>query len=275
MGGNGSAARNVSFGQDEKEKVTVVEGVKLSEEVLRRMRESQGSDSSRPPPSKSQSRAFFNVSHSSQWEEARFERQQALVQEQLDRLAQKEREMGMGAPVGPDQLTPALLMERGKAHEEQERAKILVSADSWTKQLRRKEKELAGISSFYKEQLGILEKKNRDHYQQTAERYHEAATQAEAHIRPRRTASVCPELQAEVLECYRENPQQTLRCSGLARRYMTCVQQTKNVRRRNHTFIKIYTYIFLLFIITEIFWQDVPLPLFCYYRHHSSLVPSE
>ncbi|XP_034389536.1 MICOS complex subunit mic25a-like isoform X3 [Cyclopterus lumpus] len=221
MGGNGSAARNVSFGQDEKEKVTVVEGVKLSEEVLRRMRESQGSDSSRPPPRPSVTEVQEEIRKN-------FERQQALVQEQLDRLAQKEREMGMGAPVGPDQLTPALLMERGKAHEEQERAKIL------TKQLRRKEKELAGISSFYKEQLGILEKKNRDHYQQTAERYHEAATQAEAHIRPRRTASVCPELQAEVLECYRENPQQTLRCSGLARRYMTCVQQTKQSTLTNH-----------------------------------------
>ncbi|XP_034389537.1 MICOS complex subunit mic25a-like isoform X4 [Cyclopterus lumpus] len=146
MGGNGSAARNVSFGQDEKEKVTVVEGVKLSEEVLRRMRESQGSDSSRPPPRPSVTEVQEEIRKN-------FERQQALVQEQLDRLAQKEREMGMGAPVGPDQLTPALLMERGKAHEEQERAKIL------TKQLRRKEKELAGISSFYKEQLGILEKK--------------------------------------------------------------------------------------------------------------------
>lgn len=49
------------------------------------------------------------------------------MQEQLERLAQKEREMG-GASAGQRELSPALLMERGKAHEEQERAKMLVSA---------------------------------------------------------------------------------------------------------------------------------------------------
>lgn len=48
--------------------------------------------------------------------------------------------------------------------------------------------------------------------------------------RPRQTASVCSELQAKVLQCYRENPQQTLHCSSLARQYMTCVQQAKKVQ---------------------------------------------
>ncbi|XP_031727687.1 coiled-coil-helix-coiled-coil-helix domain containing 6b isoform X2 [Anarrhichthys ocellatus] len=178
MGGNGSTSRKVSFGLDENEKVTVIEGVKLSEDVLRRMRESQmresqGSDGAKPPPSPKPT----GPSTTEVQEEIRrnFERQQALVQEQLARLAQKERETA--APKGPDELNPALLMEKGKAHEEQERAKTLA------KQLRSKEKELASISSFYKEQLEILEKKNLDNYKQTAEQYNEAATKAEAHIR--------------------------------------------------------------------------------------------
>ncbi|KAM6946980.1 coiled-coil-helix-coiled-coil-helix domain containing 6b isoform 2-T2 [Lycodopsis pacificus] len=230
MGGNGSTSRKVSFGLDENEKVTVIEGVKLSEDVLRRMRESQmresqGSDGAKPLPSLKPT----GPSTTEVQEEIRknFERQQALVQEQLARLAQKERETA--APKGPDELSPALLMmEKGKAHEEQERAKILA------KQLRSKEKELASISSFYKEQLEILEKKNLDNYKQTAEQYNEAATKAEAHIRPRQTASVCGELQARVLQCYRDNPQQTLRCSSLARQYMTCVQQCKKSSLTNH-----------------------------------------
>lgn len=54
-----------------------------------------------------------------------FERQQTLVQEQLARLAQREREAAV--TTGLDDLTPALLVEKGKAHEEQEKAKILVS----------------------------------------------------------------------------------------------------------------------------------------------------
>ncbi|XP_062419856.1 MICOS complex subunit mic25a-like isoform X3 [Pungitius pungitius] len=199
MGGNGSTSRKVSFGLDENEKVTVMEGVKLSDDVLRRMRESQGTDSAKPhkpPPSPKPT----GPSTTEVQEEFRknFERHQALVQEQLARLAQKERETA-GTP-GLGELTPALLMEKGKAHEEQEKAKIL----------------------------------NLDNYKQTSEQYNEAATRAEAHIRPRQTASVCSELQAKVLQCYRENPQQTLHCSGLARQYMTCVQQAKKSLLTNH-----------------------------------------
>ncbi|KAM9859454.1 coiled-coil-helix-coiled-coil-helix domain containing 6b [Aulostomus maculatus] len=229
MGGNGSTAK-VSFGLDEDAKVTLIEGVKLSEDVLQRMRESQGSDSSKPsdpnsgkpPPSQSRPSA------SEIQEEMRknFERQQALVQEQLARLAQSERDTA--AATGLDHLKPALIMERGKTYEEKEKAKILA------RQLQRKEKELESISSFYKNQLETLEKKNLDNYKQTAEVYNQAATKAEAHIRPRQTASVCTELQAKVLQCYRENPQQTLRCSSLAKQYMTCVHQAKKSSLTNH-----------------------------------------
>ncbi|XP_042262137.1 MICOS complex subunit mic25a-like isoform X2 [Thunnus maccoyii] len=128
MGGNGSTARKVSFGLDENEKVTVIEGVKLSEDVLRRMRESQGSDSDKPPPSQLDSKKPpppTGPSSTEIHEEMRknFERQQALVQEQLARLAQRERETAV--TTGLDDLTPALLIEKGKAHEEQEKVKML------------------------------------------------------------------------------------------------------------------------------------------------------
>ncbi|XP_059185537.1 MICOS complex subunit mic25a-like isoform X2 [Centropristis striata] len=233
MGGNGSTSRKVSFGLDENEKVTIIEGVKLSEDVLRRMKESQGSDSAKPPPSppdshKPPSPKPTGPTTTEMQDEIRknFERQQALVQEQLAKLAQREREAV--ATTGLDELAPALIIEKGKAHENKEKAKMLA------KQLESKEKELTSISSFYKEQLEILEKKNLDNYKQTAEQYNEAATKAEAHIRPRQAASVCSELQAKVLQCYRENPQQTLLCSSLARQYMTCVQQAKKSSLTNH-----------------------------------------
>ncbi|XP_061641376.1 MICOS complex subunit mic25a-like isoform X4 [Phyllopteryx taeniolatus] len=233
MGGNGSTARKVSFGLDEEEKVTVIEGVKLSDDVLRRMRDTQGSCSSVSPPPK-QDHHKTSILKSSipsateLQEEIRrnFENQQALVQEQLARLAQRDRETAIA--VGLDDLSPSLIIEKEKAWEEQEKAKILA------RQLERKEQELSSISSFYKDQLDILEKKNLDTYQQTAEQYNQAATKAEAHIRPRQTVAVCTELQAKVLQCYRENPQQTLHCSSLAKQYMTCVQQAKKCSLTNH-----------------------------------------
>ncbi|CAL8381154.1 unnamed protein product, partial [Boreogadus saida] len=95
------------------------------------------------------------------------------------------------------------------------------------KQLERKERELATISAFYKEQLETLEKKNLDNYKQTTEQYVQAQTKAESHIRPRHTTAICTELQGQVFKCYRDNPQQTLACSSLARQYMNCIQQAK------------------------------------------------
>lgn len=227
MGGNSSTARKVSFGLDEDEKVTVIEGVKLSDDVLQRMRDPPVSD--KPPPSTADSHKPAapsskptGPSTTEIQEEIRknFERQQALVQEQLAKLAQRERESAKSK--GPDELSPALLIEKGKTHEEQEKAKMLA------RQLERKEKDLSTLSSFYKEQLEMLEKKNVDNYKQTAEQYNQAATKAEALIRPRQTAALCADLQARVLRCYTENPQQTLHCSGLAKQYMSCVQQAKS-----------------------------------------------
>lgn len=54
-----------------------------------------------------------------------FERQQALVQEQLNRLAQRERESATTTDL--DDLTPALIIEKEKAFKEQDKVKMLVS----------------------------------------------------------------------------------------------------------------------------------------------------
>lgn len=40
---------------------------------------------------------------------------------------------------------------------------------------------------------------------------------------------VCADLQAKILQCYRQNTQQTLSCSALADQYMRCVNQAKQV----------------------------------------------
>uniref|UniRef100_A0A8C7ZLW7 Coiled-coil-helix-coiled-coil-helix domain containing 6b n=1 Tax=Oryzias sinensis TaxID=183150 RepID=A0A8C7ZLW7_9TELE len=233
MGANGSSARNVSFGLDDDKKVTVIEGVRLSGDVRRRMREAQASGKPKPPsvPPEGQKPGAQpeGVSTKEAQDEMRknFEHQQALVQEQLAKLAQREKEVS--AATGLKDSSAAAIMERGRAHHEQEKAKVLpADLDAWAKQLERKEAELATLSTFYKEQLEILEKKNLDEYKQAAEEYNQAASRAEAHLRPRRTEAFCTDLQAKVLQCYRENPQQTLLCSSLAKQYMSCVHQAKS-----------------------------------------------
>ncbi|KAJ8782973.1 hypothetical protein J1605_009581 [Eschrichtius robustus] len=40
---------------------------------------------------------------------------------------------------------------------------------------------------------------------------------------------ICADLQAQILQCYRQNTQQTLSCSTLANQYKRCVNQAKQV----------------------------------------------
>ncbi|XP_078803872.1 MICOS complex subunit mic25-a isoform X6 [Oryzias latipes] len=134
MGANGSSARNVSFGLDDDKKVTVIEGVRLSGDVCRRMREAQASGKPKPPsvPPEGQKPGAHpeGVSTKEAQEEMRknFEHQQALVQEQLAKLAQKEKEVS--AATGLKDSSAAAIMERGRAHHEQEKAKP-ADLDAW------------------------------------------------------------------------------------------------------------------------------------------------
>ncbi|XP_042563782.1 MICOS complex subunit mic25a [Clupea harengus] len=102
------------------------------------------------------------------------------------------------------------------------------------KQLNKKEAELQQLSAFYKEQLLLLEKKNMDFYQQAADQYNQAADKAEAHIQPRHVLPICPGLQSQVLNCYKENQHQTLLCSSLAKEYMNCINTAKKNTMVNH-----------------------------------------
>ncbi|NXF30940.1 MIC25 protein, partial [Nyctibius bracteatus] len=136
MGGSESShgGRKVSFGLDERERVRVLQGIRLSEDVVNRMKESPQSkrDNQRSPHSSNgmapsspaaegkpksptgtkSADHFLSVCL---WHPCRYEREQALVQEELLRLAKREREAASEA------LNTALQRERDNAHEERQR----------------------------------------------------------------------------------------------------------------------------------------------------------
>ncbi|XP_056606377.1 coiled-coil-helix-coiled-coil-helix domain containing 6b isoform X2 [Triplophysa dalaica] len=216
-------SRSVSYGLDEEENVTVLHGVKLSGNVLQRMRE-PGPSPVRPALSKPESGKSdpgpTRPSAAEMQEELRrrFDREQALVQEELARIAHRERE----------DENPAVLRERARSREEAEKAQGLV------RQLKRKEDELKHLAEFYKEQLQRMEKKNVDIYQQTLQIYNQEAVKAETTVSPHNISIICPELQSQVLNCYRENKHQTLQCSQLAREYINCINSSKKNLLVNH-----------------------------------------
>uniref|UniRef100_A0A8C1UJR0 Coiled-coil-helix-coiled-coil-helix domain containing 6b n=1 Tax=Cyprinus carpio TaxID=7962 RepID=A0A8C1UJR0_CYPCA len=228
MGAADSKSRSVSYGLDEQDNVTVIHGVKLSGDVLQRMRESgpsssssssssPGAESAKPAPGPSRSAA-----ETQEELRRRFEREQALVQEELARISRREREMA------GDDMNPAALRETAKTRQELDKTHNLA------RQLKKKEDELKHLEQFYKEQLQLMEKKNAEFYRQTAHMYEQQALEAEATVKPRQVSPVCSELQSQVLSCYRLNPQQTLRCSQLAKDYINCINTSKKNLLVNH-----------------------------------------
>ncbi|NXU31432.1 MIC25 protein, partial [Thalassarche chlororhynchos] len=136
MGGSESShgGRKVSFGLDEREQVRVLQGIRLSEDVVNRMKESPQSkrDNQRSPcssngtapsspaaegkpkyPTGLKPCLCFSINQGNAVE--RYEREQTLVQEELLRLAKREREAASEA------LNTALQRERNNANEERQR----------------------------------------------------------------------------------------------------------------------------------------------------------
>ncbi|KAA0707296.1 MICOS complex subunit mic25a [Triplophysa tibetana] len=239
MGSGESTSRRVSFGLDEDDRVRILRGVKLSEDVLQRMRNQSQTPDPRPsaqtkenlgqdtrtssasdaPPSESQPRTFAD---SKEELKKRYERQQAIIQEELARVAHNEREAAR------QDITRAVKRERTQTRQESEKAKQL------GKQLDKKEAELKALNAFYREQIAQLEKKNEERFKMSAEQFHTAAARSEANIKPRNIEPVCTNLQAQILNCYRENRAQTLQCSDLAKEYMECINTAKKNLLVNH-----------------------------------------
>ncbi|XP_064523575.1 MICOS complex subunit MIC25 isoform X5 [Pseudopipra pipra] len=211
MGGSESShgGRRVTFGLDERDQVRVLQGIRLTEDVVNRMKESSQSkrDSQRSPrasngtaPSslaaegKPKSAGIHPPMSSDSAAEQelyrRYEQEQALVQEELLRLAKREREAASEA------------RERNSVNEEKQRtAQLPADLDAW----------------------------NAEIYKLTSEQYQEAAAKAEEWIKRKNTDPVCANLQSEILKCYQENKREVLKCSELAKEYQRCVSAAQKV----------------------------------------------
>ncbi|XP_053233974.1 MICOS complex subunit MIC25 isoform X2 [Podarcis raffonei] len=236
MGGGGSSHgnRKVSFEMDEQERVRVLQGIRLSEDVVKRMKEpfqpkrDHRSPSFSPPPLSQSTEGKCKTSTEirpptadnlgrkpSEAEEdlyKRYEQEQAMVQEELLRLAKRERE------AANESLNVSLQRERNTTNEEKLKAAQLSQELQW------KDEELKRRETFYKEQLAHIEKKNSEIYKMTLDQYNEAVTNAEDQIRRRNTQPICANLQAAILTCYGENKHQVLNCSELVKEYQRCVR---------------------------------------------------
>nr|XP_028575035.1 MICOS complex subunit MIC25 isoform X4 [Podarcis muralis] len=192
MGGGGSSHgnRKVSFEMDEQERVRVLQGIRLSEDVVKRMKEpfqpkrDQRSPSLSPPPLSRSTEGKCKTSTEihpptadnlgrkpSEAEEdlyKRYEQEQAMVQEELLRLAKRERE------AANESLNVSLQRERNTTNEEKLKAAQL----------------------------------NSEIYKMTLDQYNEAVTNAEDQIRNCWSTSIKAQLLAK---CRKQGTTEALR----------------------------------------------------------------
>lgn len=210
MGGT-SSTRRVTFEADENENITVVKGIRLSENVIDRMKET--SPGSKP----TRYSGPFGAAVSD--EELKRRVAEELALEKAKRESENQKRIKQSKEL--DQLTRAILRERISSEEERSKAKTLA------KQLEEKDRMIKKQDAFYKEQLARLEERNSEFYKVTTEEYQKAAEEVEGKFKRFETHPICTDLQAQILQCYRQNSQQTLNCSALASQYMRCVNHAK------------------------------------------------
>ncbi|XP_075455462.1 MICOS complex subunit MIC19 isoform X2 [Ascaphus truei] len=232
MGSSGS--RTVSFEADENDNITVVKGIRLSDNLIGRMREpSVPAPRPQPKPSTNESvSASYAVNeeelrrkiaeelaleHARRQSESqkRVEHGKLLAQEEIGKVLERERN------ASTEHLTRAVLREKAATEEERLKAKI------FAKKLEEKERDLKRQDEYYKEQLVKLEERSAQFYKVTTEQYQKAASDVQARFKRYEAHPVCADLQGKILQCYQQNPQQTLSCSALASQYLQCVNSAK------------------------------------------------
>uniref|UniRef100_A0A8I5YCF6 Coiled-coil-helix-coiled-coil-helix domain containing 3 n=1 Tax=Rattus norvegicus TaxID=10116 RepID=A0A8I5YCF6_RAT len=152
MGGTAST-RRVTFEADENENITVVKGIRLSENVIDRMKESS--------PSGSKSQRYSSVYGASVSDEELKRRvaeelalEQAKMESENQRRLKHARDLEREKAVANEQLTRAILQERISSEENRTKVKHLA------RQLEEKDRMIRKQDAFYKEQLSRLEERH-------------------------------------------------------------------------------------------------------------------
>ncbi|XP_053318172.1 MICOS complex subunit MIC19 [Spea bombifrons] len=237
MGGSGST-RRVSFEADENDNITVVKGIRLSDNVINRMKEPSSPVPTTRPPSQQKTPISDPISptYAVNEEELRRKIAEELALEQARRESDNQKRLEQGKLLVQDELGRALERERASSTEQLTRAVLREKAateeerlksKTFAKKLEEKERELKKQDAYYKDQLARLEERSAQFYKVTTEEYQKAASDVETKFKRYEAHPICADLQAKILQCYQQNPQQTLSCSALARQYLQCVNSAK------------------------------------------------
>ncbi|XP_048212308.1 MICOS complex subunit MIC25 isoform X3 [Perognathus longimembris pacificus] len=249
-----SESRRVSFEMDEEERVRVLQGIRLSESVVNRMKDSsEPSEGPQPvppptaPPSTTAPPTEPPPTETPPTEPPLTTLPPAASSPPTSPLSprptatrlpttrsspdssftfpQKEFKLPKSEPSGIQR--PSDVTEEFKRFKEEQAA-----AQDELFQVVKKEREAAskllkaplspGSSDSNREKRHSV-RLNAEMYKLSAQQFHEAASKAESAIKPRRVEPVCSGLQYQILRCYRDHLHEVLLCSDLVKEYQHCV----------------------------------------------------
>ncbi|XP_032076431.1 MICOS complex subunit MIC19 [Thamnophis elegans] len=191
MGGGESVPRRVTFEADENDNITVVKGIRLSENVIERMKEPSSPGGKTPKKLGSSSHTSIGGVGVNE-EELKKRIAEELAFEQARREAEAQKRLKQNPPSVQDEVAKALdreraassehlaravLRERASAEEERMKSQLLA------KQLQEKEKELKKHETYYKEQLNRLEERSSQFYKVTTEQYEKAVNEVKSRFK--------------------------------------------------------------------------------------------
>lgn len=269
MGGN-SSTRRVSFETDDNENVTVVKGVRLSDNVINRMREPSkpqfgsspqpqakveplpnvapirpafdprgpGAPAAPPPASapvvdESELRRKITEEVQKGLEEERSKKQYEINQWlEKDRAWVKAQAYADSQAHVQEEVSRILASERAAALDRVTADEERLRTKLLAKQLEERDQQLRKQDAFYREQLNKLEERSTQFYKASNENCHKAADEVNAKFRRYEISPVCADLQGQILKCYRENAGKTLLCSNIASLYLQCVNSAKQNKLR-------------------------------------------
>ncbi|XP_075852064.1 MICOS complex subunit MIC25 isoform X2 [Microcebus murinus] len=202
-----SEGRRVSFGVDEEERVRVLQGIRLSENVVNRMKDP--CDDRQAPPGPAAPAAA-----------ARGPREAAPdgPHKESKLPPPSERIGGQPVPGTKDDL------QRRKAEH--------VPVQDEPFQVAKRDKEATSKQTKASPRLGDRgveagkqrpPSKNAEMYKVSSQQFHEAASKMETAVKPRGLEPVCSGLQAQILRCYGDHAREVLLCSELVKAYRRCV----------------------------------------------------
>ncbi|KAG5837229.1 hypothetical protein ANANG_G00237100 [Anguilla anguilla] len=234
---------NASAYEEDDETITVMKGVRLTENVINRMRGASASANTQSPPTIPENNPFGvfllcdvaseeglcrTVTQEQELQKGR-EQHMSLTELEVHQGVEQEKvqaQMQVEERFAEENLKQSILADRAAAQDHRLRAHL------YAHQLEQRIRELKKQDALYREQVAKLEWRGKRFYSAITESYQKASREVSAKFRQNQINPVCADLQREILKCYRENTGHTLSCSKIASLYLQCVTEARQSKTR-------------------------------------------